>query len=127
MCRIELMPFENEMVLLEISGANLVLFAERVAERDGSGVAGVKIGIKDQKVSSFLISGKEVDPDKSYWLVTNDYVANGGDKMTMFVDPKNYIASGETIRDLIIRYMEEKNEADQIISAKLDGRIFHER
>lgn len=123
----ELMPFENEMVFLKISGKNLKLFAERVAERDGSGVAGVTIGIKNQKLSSFLVAGKQVDESKSYWLVTNDYVASGGDKMDMFLNPEEYVSSGETIRDIMIRYMEEKNKEGKHISAKKDGRVFYEQ
>jgi len=122
----ELMPFENTMVFLKISGEKFREMAEIIAQRGGDGVAGMKLGIKDQKVSDLLINGNKFDPGKSYWIVTNDYIAGGGDKMDMFLNPESMVQSGVTIRDLIISYLEEKTKNGQHISAQKDGRIYYE-
>ena len=122
----ELMPFENTMVLLKISGEKFMQMANIIAEREGDGIAGMKLGIKDKKVGSLQIAGEKFDPAKSYWIVTNDYVASGGDNMNMFADPESMVSSEITIRDLIIDYMENKTKNGQHISAQKDGRIFYE-
>ena len=122
----ELMPFENTMVLLKISGNNFRKLADIIAEREGDGVAGMKLGIKNKSVSSLLVGGEKFDPGKSYWIVTNDYIASGGDNMDMLANPESFVSPGITIRDIIIRYMENKTKNGQHISSKTDGRIFYE-
>lgn len=122
----ELMPFENEMVLIKISGENFYKMAQKIADRGGDGISGMKLGIKDKAVTSLLVSEKNFDANKSYWIVTNDYVASGGDNMDMFASPESFVSSGITIRSLIIDYLERKSKAGQHISAVKDGRIFYE-
>ncbi len=122
----ELMPFENEMVFLKINGNKFYEMAQRIAKRGGDGVAGMKLGIRDKTVVTLLVSGKKFDTGKSYRVVTNDYVASGGDNMDMFTEPESYVSSGITIRDLIIDYMEKRTKSGQHISAQKDGRIFYE-
>jgi len=53
-------------------------------------------------------------------------VASGGDSMTMFAEPEEFIQTGKTIRDLIIKNLENKTKAGQHITAQKDGRIFYE-
>jgi len=122
----ELMPFENTMALLKISGEKFRKMADIIAEREGDGVAGMKLGIKNKTVSSLLVGGEKLEAGKSYWIVTNDYVANGGDNMVMFTDPESFISTETSIRDIIIRHMENKTKRGQHISAQTDGRIFYE-
>lgn len=122
----ELMPFENEMVFVKISGDKFFEMAQKIAERNGDGVAGMKLGIRDGLVGSLKVQGKDFDRSLSYVVVTNDYVALGGDSMDMFLAPQEFVSSQLTIRDLIIRHLERLNSKGQIIQAKKDGRIFYE-
>ncbi|MGQ8336311.1 5'-nucleotidase C-terminal domain-containing protein [Sunxiuqinia sp. A32] len=122
----ELMPFENELVIIEIAGEDLRKFAEHIAKIGGDAIAGVMIGIKDGNIADFKVNGAEVVMSKSYYLVTNDYVANGGDDIVMFKNRKRYIPTGFKIRDLIIRNMRRNYAAGVKIEATLDGRIYYE-
>ena len=45
----ELMPFENEVVFLKISGGDLRRFIDHIASRGGEGVSGMRFGIKENK------------------------------------------------------------------------------
>lgn len=123
----ELMPFENEIVLIKISGASFMLMAEKIAGRGGEGVAGMKLGIRNGKVSSLIVADKKIDPKAFYWLVTNDYVANGGDQMSMFVNPSERINTRLKIRDVLILALSDRYKRDGIIDVKEDGRIFNEQ
>ena len=121
----ELMPFENEMVIVELSGKDLNFLAERIADRGGDGVSGITLGIKDGELTLFEIEGKELEKDKNYFLVTNDYIAAGGDGMKAFNNKKKYIKSGLKIRDLIIQNLEQSHQNGIKINAQEDGRIYN--
>lgn len=123
----ELMPFENEMVLLKVSGESIEKMAERIAARGGEGIAGLRIGIKNEKLGTLKIAGKNVDPNVGYWLVTNDYIANGGDQMSMLANSMERINTRMKIRDILIQALGEQYKRGGIIDVKEDGRIFHEQ
>ena len=122
----ELMPFENVLVLLKISGETMQQFIERIAERGGDGIAGIKLGIKNGTVGKLTIGGKPFNKKQDYWLVTNDYIAAGGDDMKMLTDRKEYINTGLKIRDLIINNLSEDYRAGKTIQEQLDGRFYNE-
>ncbi|HZL11324.1 MAG TPA: 5'-nucleotidase [Prolixibacteraceae bacterium] len=122
----ELMPFENEIVLLKISGESIHEMAERIAARGGEGVSGLILGIRNEKPATVKIGGNEVDPAAWYWLVTNDYVADGGDQMSMFLNPAERININIKFRDVLIQSLSDRYKKDGIISVKEDGRIYNE-
>lgn len=123
----ELMPFENEVVMVKISGDTFLQMAEKIAGRGGEGVAGIKMGISNGKVSSLMVQGKTVDLDAFYWVITSDYIANGGDQMSMFDNAQQRINTGLKIRDVLIRRLALRYQNEGIIDVKEDGRIFNEQ
>ncbi|MGD9930328.1 MAG: 5'-nucleotidase C-terminal domain-containing protein [Mangrovibacterium sp.] len=122
----ELMPFENEMVLVQLTGADLYELASRLAANGGDCVSGIKLGIKDNKIGTFEIAGNPLNQTALYWVVTNDYVAEGGDGMTMLLNRKKYIQTGLKLRDCFIDHMRNEYQKGRTISPKLDGRIYYE-
>lgn len=122
----ELMPFENEMVLLELKGKQMKAFLDYIADHGGGSVGGVKMLIANDKATDVKIGGEKIDYNKNYCLVTNDYVAAGGDGLEMLEENQQFINSGVKIRDAIIVHLEELGNKNQHISPKLDGRIAYE-
>ena len=120
----ELMPFENEIVLIKISGDNFYAFIEKIAAEGGDCVSGIKLGIKNGHVGQLTINGKPFARSSSYWIVTNDYAAHGGDHLVMFKHPLEYIATGIKFRDCIIEHMKKNYKAGKQIAPELDGRIY---
>lgn len=122
----ELMPFENEMVFLELDGDKMQAFLNYIAAHGGDSVGGVRFVISNDKAIKIKIGGQDFDPQKSYWLVTNDYVAAGGDGLAVLRDRKNFINSDKKIRDVIIANLEEHHKKNEKLTAKLDGRMRYE-
>ena len=122
----ELMPFENEMVYLQLSGVQIQDFLNILAKNGGDSVGGVRFSISDEKAQNVQIQGNLLIPDKKYWLVTNDYVAAGGDNLEILTKHSEFINSGEKIRDVIISYMEQQQEKGEKLYAEKDGRISYE-
>jgi len=122
----ELMPFENEMVFLKLTGAQLREFLNYVAAQGGDSLGGARFTISNNKAKSVEIGGEKLNLKKEYWLVTNDYVANGGDDLSVLKESSEIIKSGTKIRDAIISYLEDKQKKNETILMQLDGRIMNE-
>ncbi len=74
----ELMPFDNLMVVLKVKGSLLKDILAVAEKRGGEPLSGAVVHVKtgEARVS---INGADLDLDKEYTLVTNDYMYNGGD------------------------------------------------
>ncbi len=65
---IDMMPFHNKIVILDIKGSDLIE-SQQIMKRRG-----------DYSVSGVAASA-DIDPDRIYRIATVDYLANGGDYM----------------------------------------------
>jgi 2',3'-cyclic-nucleotide 2'-phosphodiesterase (5'-nucleotidase family) len=120
----ELMPFENEIVFLKLKGDVMLEFVNHLAERGGEGVGGLRFGIKNNKAVQPQIGGKPIDPAGSYWLVTSDYIANGGDGSEILSKSVDRIDTGIKARDMFIQYFRRLGKEGKVLTAKTDGRVY---
>jgi 2',3'-cyclic-nucleotide 2'-phosphodiesterase (5'-nucleotidase family) len=119
----ELMPFENEMVFLRLSGMQVQEFLNNIAAKGGDSLGGVRFKISAGKATAIEMNGEPLRLNNDYWLVTNDYVASGGDGMEVLVQRKEFVPSNRKIRDVIISHLESLHEKGEVIMAEKDGRI----
>lgn len=120
----ELMPFENEMVVITLSPEKtLELFDYLATANVGMPVSNLRLQIDNGNVQMVEIGDQGFDPDRNYRVLTSDYLAGGGDNMTFFLEPLDYEYLGMRIRDAIIRHMKEKHQQGLQIQSRLDGRI----
>lgn len=123
----ELMPFENELVYLELDGLQMKEFFNYIAAKGGDSMGGARFVISDKKAKNITIGGKALQENESYWLVTNDYVAGGGDGLDVLKGSKQLIKSGLKIRDAIISNFEEKQKKNENLVVELDGRMKYDK
>jgi 2',3'-cyclic-nucleotide 2'-phosphodiesterase (5'-nucleotidase family) len=116
------MPFENELVFIQLSGKDVQLFFNLIASRGGDSLSGVKFKIRDGK-PLMLLSGNPLSPDEKYWLAVSDYVADGGDSYAMLQNSSQRIDSGQKIRDVIIQHLKRTHAEGRIVNPETDGRI----
>lgn len=119
----ELMPFDNEVVLLKLSGAQFKDMCYKIVEKGGIPVGGMRMTIKGTNPTDIIVNGKPFDETKDYWVVTSDYLANGGDSYTFFKNAKDKKILNILLRNMIINYCEDITKLEQTIKPKLDGRI----
>lgn len=122
----ELMPFENEMVFLKLNGKQIAEFIDAIARKGGDSVGGVRFKIAGGKATEINVRGVPLHENEHYWLVTNDYIAQGGDDMEMLTQRSEFVESGKKIRDVIISHLEKLHEKDQILNVQTDERITNE-
>jgi 2',3'-cyclic-nucleotide 2'-phosphodiesterase (5'-nucleotidase family) len=119
----ELMPFENQLVLFELNGADALNLIKFIAATNGQPVAGLKMNIKDKLPENILINGKPFDVNKTYMVVASDYIASGGDDAQGFTNPISRKNLDLLVRTALLKEVEEMQQAGKKINAKLDGRI----
>lgn len=120
----ELLPFENEMVVVTLSGDKTYeLFQYLASATQGMPVSGIELIIDDETPEIIKIQGQEFDKNQTYKVLTSDYLAGGGDSMDFFLQPIHYELLGMRVRDAIILHMQNVQARGEKISAELDGRI----
>jgi 2',3'-cyclic-nucleotide 2'-phosphodiesterase (5'-nucleotidase family) len=121
----EIMPFENSIVVAEITGADV---NEMISYLIESGLAhpisGIQIVLrKDKNIRFVKIKGKAIDKNRKYYVATSDYLVTGGDKMEFF---KNNTAITDTdylIRNAMIDYFKKVDT----IAPMVDDRFYIEK
>jgi len=118
----ELMPFENQTVMIELSGTELRGLAEQIVNTGGQPIAGMELEMtRDRKLSGIRIRGESLDPEKRYRVVTSDYLAQGNGGFLKENRMDRARNSGVLVRDVIIDHIHARNSAP--IRSVLDGRI----
>lgn len=97
----QMMPFDNRVVILDISGRDLAEGFDVMAGRFGDGISGgyAEFDNESLKCTRILIGGKELVPDKIYRIATIDYLATGGDYMKSFKNGKEVARSKNILYD----------------------------
>ncbi len=122
----ELMPFENEVVILTISGQKMKQLFESLVENNGAPFSGATVKAKGKKITELKIGGKELDITKTYKVVTSDYLAGGGDKYIFFSEPLKVDTLHYKLRDAIVDYIKDETKKGNSIKVEIDGRIKYE-
>lgn len=119
----ELMPFDNLVVLQEMSGAVLEKFIQHIAADGGWPIsAGSSFIIKDKKAINIIINGKPLDINTTYLTANTDYVANGGSNASMLkIIPQQN--KGYLMRDALIDYITDLTAKGRPIDGKIENRV----
>lgn len=122
----ELMPFENELVVITLTYEKTMEIFDYLIGTGGEPISHAELVIVNELPYSILIDGEIPDSNLTYKVLTSDYLARGGDKMNFFLDPINHEKVGIKLRDAIILYLKQKADAGEEISSEIDGRIRYE-
>lgn len=116
----KLMPFENNLVVVELTAEKVLELALYLLNENKAHPLSkqVKAEIKNELID-FKINNLEIDSNKTYYVLTSDYLQNGGDKMNFFKDPLKLFKLDYKVRNAIIDYFTEKDT----LKVELDGRF----
>ena len=109
----EIMPFDNNLVVLDVPGDTLKVFVQHMANANGWPQSKeLRYTLKDGDAIDVTVEGETIDSRKIYKIVMPDYVANGGNRCYFLVDLKKKDFE-VPIREVIIsnvRYHTAKGE-----------------
>ena len=127
----ELLPFENALVALDVTGAQLVKILE-VATKDAQSGARIQFKYNDRDRPEFISAklvdenGKEqeIDPNKTYTIVTLDYLLrlNSG-AYAILKEAKSSAPLDITLRDAVMNYVKSETAAGRSIRGAVDNRF----
>jgi 2',3'-cyclic-nucleotide 2'-phosphodiesterase (5'-nucleotidase family) len=132
----ELLPFENALVTLDLTGEQLMKLLQMIVSRREA-QSGARIVYKtNADKTSELVSAKlreasgekDIDPKATYTIVTIDYLYRvGGSTYGVLREGTNMKELGITLRAAIINYVKSETAAGRHIKPNLDGRFFFDR
>jgi 2',3'-cyclic-nucleotide 2'-phosphodiesterase (5'-nucleotidase family) len=99
----EVMPFDNLLVIMKLTGTQLQEYLDYIATEGGCGIAGIRMTIRDKKATEVFISDKPIDLTAIYTMVNSDYAINGGGGFNSFKSLPSQ-KTGYLLRDAIIDY-----------------------
>lgn len=115
----ELMPFENTIAVLRLSGEQVQTMANQIAARRGEPVSGIRFRIEDGRAVDILVGPEPLRRNEYYWVATNSFVADGGDGIGVFLEAQERIDLPVLIRDAMIEYIRHRRH----LNYELEGRI----
>ncbi len=112
------LPFQNTLSTFQVSGATLVEALENGVSQmeEGAGrfpqVSGMSYTVDPSaeagsRISDVMVGGAPIDMDKTYGVVSNNYVRNGGDGYAMFKTAENAYDFGPDLADVTAEYLAE--------------------
>lgn len=118
----ELMPFENEIELVEIKGTDLNNIIKAILEKK-HGFYGMKIVETQNKMWSASIDNKAIDSSATYQILTSDFLVNGGDNFTFGQHKISSKRPNLKIRDALIYYCMHLTYTGKTLTPYTDGRF----
>ena len=117
----ELLPFENFVVVLSLTGAQMERLADEIAVTGGEPIAGWTMRLEADDAVGVLVGGEPIDPEAIYRLATVDYLVNGGGEWSVLWETE---AGAREDLDILIRtaFVEYLREMGTVTPV-LDGRI----
>jgi len=119
------MPFDNTIVTMDLSGAEVkTLLEEAVGDGSFLHVGGLRYTSDYAKPEGQRIveltrtDGSALDPEATYSVAVNNYMAQGGDSLPTVTNRDGARETGVLVRDAMVAWI----EAAGSVSAEVDGR-----
>lgn len=120
----EIMPFENSAIVVGLKSEQILEMVNYIiSEKKPHPLKGLTFTIdKNNQPKNILVNSKALESNKTYYVVTSDYLYNGGDNMVFFKKGVDVYNLDYKLRNIIIDYFKE----NKTIVASKDIRITKE-
>jgi len=116
---LDFMPYDNHLVILTLSGDDVLELANQVAEMGGSPVSGLRFRIRNNRATGVLVNSEVLDRNSSYLVATSSWAADGGDRYPALWNYTDRVDLDVSIRDLFVDYFRSR----RVVAPMQDGRI----
>ncbi len=119
----QVMPFENEMLLLEVPGDVLMEVIDHISESGRSMIWPVSFTATDRGAVGVMVNGKAIDMDKTYILAISDYLANGGGGFNMLKPMNRLQLDPVKVRFMIEKEVRERTARGEYVQAEIEQAV----
>lgn len=121
------LPFNNTLVTMELTGEQVIQVLEEGANsRYGTvQVSGLRWSYDadapfgDRVTGVTLPDGTPIDPNATYRIATNNFMAGGGDQFTTLTQGRNAADTQVNLVDTVVRYLEQNSPIDPQVEGRL--------
>jgi 2',3'-cyclic-nucleotide 2'-phosphodiesterase/3'-nucleotidase len=125
-----IMPFDNTIVIGELTGAELEVAIDEAMTRDRvTQVSGMRYAYDltrpelDRVTEVTDLNGAPLDPARVYRVAYNNFMATGGDDYATLAKARNMVDTNRPIRDAIEDFVRAASGAGRTLEVSRDGRI----
>lgn len=119
----ELMPFENRLSAVLISTDSISGLIRHLVMKNGEPASGLRLVLrKNPEESDCWVQERPCKQWPALWVITSDYLADGGDRMAFLRNPLRRHDLGLTVREALIQGL-RKWGAEGPLKPSTDGRI----
>jgi len=117
----ELMPFENNLVVVELSGKKIMELVDYFIKNKSANPLSKNIELLINTDASYQlkINNQKFDPTENYFVLTSDYLQSGGDNMDFFKNPISLFKTDYKMRHAII----DEFKSLDTLRASVDNRV----
>jgi len=117
----QIMPFENSIVIVALKGKQVLEIINFLSKsKKAHPINGIQLVLdKNGQTQTALIHKKPIDELTTYYIATNDYLYNGGDKMSFFIPNDSVYNLDYKIRNAMIDFFRKTDT----IKPKIDNRF----
>jgi 5'-nucleotidase len=127
-------PFANTLTTIDLTGAQLKAVLEQQWQPAGSTRPFLKLGVSDgfsyiydpsaaagSHITAMTLNGEPVTPDQVIHVVTNSFLAAGGDAFTGFTQGTNKADSGRIDLDAFVDYIKSNSPVSPDLAQRAVG------
>jgi 2',3'-cyclic-nucleotide 2'-phosphodiesterase (5'-nucleotidase family) len=110
----KLMPFDNQFLLVKMPAKSIVDIQAYLKKSGGEPISGFKV-LQD----SILTADNQVWQSKDFWVVTSDYLMNGGDNMNFFQQKLEVKNPNLLLRNVILDGFKSRKKLSNVIDTRI--------
>jgi len=110
---IESIPYSNQIVVLELSGAQLKAALAHSNKQVSESRKLVLLGLDTAGTS---VNGRAINPNEYYSVATSDFLASGGDGYEVLASARKKEHTGLIMRQTVVDYIQELQASGQLVS-----------
>ncbi len=116
-----IIPFQDNLAVAYLKGSDLLALMSEIALAGGEAVSHeVRITMTpDGRLKEVSVSGQPIEEERTYRVVTLDYLAEGNDRLPSFAKAGRVEIGDQCIRDILV----ESVRRSGVITSSLEGRI----
>lgn len=113
----ELMPFENSLVVVALKRTQIdSLLSYLSKSKLAHPISKLKIVLdKNYNITEAKIKGENIQPNKTYYVATNEYLCNGGDNMNFFKINDSIHSLNYKVRNALIDHFIKNDTINPVI------------
>ncbi len=119
----ELMPFENQIVMVSLTGNQIVDLFRFMGSENGDGLSNASFTYLNGQLTDSKIGKDDIDLSQTYHVIAPDYLANGGDYYSILTQTTKKYETGLKTRDVLIDHVKKQCQKNKFIQLRKDNPV----